>query len=133
VKVATLLVVLGLVFATRTPGAASLRNQQRAAPQPQDRQPARVEQSIAEGFLEKKVNPVYPEKARQMRIQGTVVLNVLLSKKGKVKEMHVVSGHPLLVPAAMDAVKQWKYKPLKVEGRAVEVETDVVVNFVFQE
>lgn len=67
-----------------------------------------------------------------MRVQGQVVLDVIIDKKGKVKEINLVSGHPLLAPAAIDAVKQWKYKPFRLDGRKVEVETKVVVNFQFE-
>jgi len=102
------------------------------AQRPDAPQPAQIEQSITKWYIEKQVPPKYPEKAREMRVQGAVVLKVILSKKGKIKEITVVSGHPLLVPAAMDAVKQWKYKPYRVQGHAVEAWTDVVVNFTLE-
>jgi protein TonB len=125
-KIARVLVIIFAILTTRLEGIP--RATQEDAHNTKDT-PARVEPGVAEGWIEKKVLPVYPEKARQMRIQGTVILHVLLDKKGKIKEINVVSGHPLLVPAAMDAVKQWKYKPARVEGRKVEAETDVVINF----
>lgn len=81
------------------------------------------------GHLKQKVDPKYPERARQMRVQGQVVLQVVIDKKGKIKEMKLVSGHPLLAPAAMDAVKHWRYDPFRIAGHKVEVETDIVVNF----
>lgn len=86
---------------------------------------------MVEAYLEKKVDPKYPELARQMRVQGKVILDVIINKKGKVREIRPASGHPLLVPAAMDAVKQWKYRPIRVNGHKVEAKTQVVVNFEF--
>jgi len=77
----------------------------------------------------KKVPPVYPPLARQARIQGTVVLKVVISKSGDVVNMQLVSGHPMLAPAAIEAVKQWKYKPFLLNGEPVEAETNVTVNF----
>jgi periplasmic protein TonB len=100
--------------------------------QPNASEPALVERSTAQNYLEKQVPPKYPEKARQMRVQGTVVLKVMISRKGKVTEVSVISGHPLLVSAAIDAVKQWKYKPYRVAGHKVEAQTEVVVNFEFE-
>jgi len=77
----------------------------------------------------KKVDPVYPPLARQARIQGTVVLKALINTSGDVYNLQLVSGHPLLAPAAVEAVKQWKYKPYLLNGEAVEVETTVQVIF----
>jgi TonB family protein len=113
-------------------GASALRATQGDGQQPNVSEPAQVEPSAAQNYLEKQVPPKYPEKARQMRVQGTVVLNVMISKKGKVTEISVISGHPLLVPAAIDAVKQWRYKPYRVAGHKVEAQTEVVVNFEFE-
>jgi protein TonB len=63
------------------------------------------------------------------RIQGRVVLKVVISKTGDVVSLALVSGDPLLAPAAIDAVKQWKYKPYLLNGNPVEVDTQVTVNF----
>jgi TonB family protein len=76
-----------------------------------------------------KVNPVYPPLARQARIQGTVILKLIISKTGDIKTLQLVSGHPMLAPAAIEAVKQWKYKPFEVDGEPVEVETTAQVIF----
>jgi TonB family protein len=89
-----------------------------------------VSDGVMQGLLMKKVSPVYPPLARQARIQGTVVLKVQISKSGDVVIMQLVSGHPMLAPAAIEAVKQWKYDPFLLNGEAVEVETTVRVNFV---
>ncbi len=76
-----------------------------------------------------RVPPIYPPLARQARIQGEVLLRVLIGKDGGVEKLQAVSGHPMLVPAAIVAVKQWKYKPLLVDGQPVQIETEVRVNF----
>jgi TonB family protein len=77
----------------------------------------------------KKVRPVYPPLARRARIQGTVILKVVINKSGDVENMQLFSGHPMLAPAAIEAVKQWRYKPYLLNGEPVEVETNVTVNF----
>ncbi len=87
---------------------------------------------ISQGLLISKVNPVYPPLARQARIQGTVTLSALIGKDGSIEELTLVSGHPLLVQAAMDAVKQWRYRPYVVNGEVVPVLTPVNVNFTLQ-
>ncbi|HLZ43883.1 MAG TPA: energy transducer TonB [Candidatus Sulfotelmatobacter sp.] len=79
--------------------------------------------------LVKKVAPVYPPLARQARIQGTVVLKIIINKSGDVGNIQLFSGHPMLAPAAIEAVKQWKYQPYLVDGLPVEVETRVQINF----
>ncbi|HUM06830.1 MAG TPA: energy transducer TonB [Terriglobales bacterium] len=89
----------------------------------------RVTQGVTTGLLIKKVNPVYPEDARVGHIQGQVVLQVEIDKEGNIETVSLVSGHPLLVPAATEAVKQWKYKPYLLDGKPVKVVTQVVVNF----
>jgi len=92
-------------------------------------QRVRVSQGVSTGLLVTKVQPQYPEDARQARIQGSVVLKALIDKNGDVEELTLVSGHPLLAPAAIEAVKQWQYKPYLLNGQAVKVETQIVVNF----
>ena len=76
-----------------------------------------------------KVTPNYPPLAKTARIQGTVVLHALISKQGNIENLSVISGHPMLVQTALDAVKQWKYRPYILNGEPVEVETTVTVNF----
>jgi TonB family protein len=88
-----------------------------------------VGQSVMAGQITTKVAPVYPPLARQARIQGTVVLKIQVSKTGDVENIQLISGHPMLAPAAIEAVKQWKYKPYLVNGDPVAVETRVTVNF----
>jgi protein TonB len=73
--------------------------------------------------------PVYPKAAKQARVQGVVHLNIVVAKSGEVTEVHVLSGHPALVPAAVDAVRQWQYAPTYLNGEPVEIKTTVDVNF----
>lgn len=91
--------------------------------------PVRASDAAIERLLIKKVNPIYPPLARQARIQGTVVLQVFISKDGDVENIQLISGHPLLAPSAVAAVKQWKCRPYLLNGEAVEVQTSVRVNF----
>jgi protein TonB len=79
------------------------------------------------------VKVVYPPLAKQARVQGSVVLSVIIAEDGAVKQVQLVSGHPLLAPAAMDAVKKWVYRPTIVNGKRVEVITVVEVDFSLQE
>jgi protein TonB len=87
---------------------------------------------ISQGSLVSQVPPVYPAVARAARIQGTVVLSAVIAKDGTVENLSLLSGHPLLVPAAMDAVKQWRYRPYTLNGQPVEVMTQIHVNFQLQ-
>jgi protein TonB len=84
---------------------------------------------LLEGNLIRKVQPVYPPLARTARVQGSVVLAALISKEGSIENLRLLQGHPMLVPAALDAVKQWRYKPYILNGEAIEVETQITVNF----
>ncbi len=92
-------------------------------------QRVRVSQGVTEGMLVHKVTPQYPPIAKQARIAGSVVLAALISKQGTIENLRVVSGHPMLTSAALDAVKQWRYKPYILNGEPVEVETQITVNF----
>jgi protein TonB len=92
-------------------------------------QRVRVSSGVVSGLLLRKVNPTYPPLARQARIQGVVVLQAQISKDGNIENLQLISGHPMLAPAAIEAVKQWKYKPYLLNGEPVEVETQVQVNF----
>jgi TonB family protein len=85
--------------------------------------------SIVSAKLIKRVSPEYPDEARQKAIQGTVVLNVILRKDGSVSVQSVAEGNPMLSPAAIEAVRQWRYEPFKLNGQLVEVETKISVVF----
>jgi protein TonB len=100
-----------------------------AVPKVATPQRVRVSQGVSTGLLVRRVNPTYPPLARQARIQGTVVLHAVISKDGSIEGLTLISGHPMLAPAAIDAVKQWKYKPYLLNGEPVEVDTEVLVNF----
>jgi TonB family protein len=84
---------------------------------------------VAAGSLADKVPPVYPTEARRQHISGTVRLHAIIAKDGSIKTLEVVSGHPTLIDAARDAVKQWRYRPMLLEGEAVEVDTTIDVIF----
>jgi len=84
---------------------------------------------MSEGDLVRKILPAYPALARSARIQGQVVLQAVISKQGAIENLRVISGHPMLVPAAIEAVRQWRYRPYFLNNEAVEVETQVTVNF----
>ena len=92
-------------------------------------QRVRVSSGVQAGLLVRKVPPAYPPLARQARIQGTVLLQAQISKDGSIENLQLISGHPMLAPAAIEAVKQWKYKPYLLNGEPVEVETQIQVNF----
>jgi periplasmic protein TonB len=91
--------------------------------------PPRVS-AIMEGHLVHRVEPVYPHLAILGRIQGPVVLRAIISKEGRIENLQIVKGHPLLAEAAVDAVRQWRYRPYELNDEPVEVETQVTVNFV---
>jgi len=100
-----------------------------AVPKVATPQRVRVSAGVTSGLLVRRIQPNYPPLARQARIQGTVVLHAVISKEGAIENLTLVSGHPMLAPAAIDAVKQWKYKPYLLNGEPVEVDTEVQVNF----
>lgn len=102
-----------------------------AAPPPKVATPQklRVSSGVAEGLKIHDVTPTYPQMARIAHIQGDVLLQATISKTGVIENLHGVSGHPILIQAAMDAVKQWKYKPYILNGEPVEVETTIKVQF----
>jgi protein TonB len=84
---------------------------------------------MSEGNLIYKVQPAYPALARTARIQGAVVLQAVISKQGAIENLKVLTGQPMLVPAAIEAVRQWRYRPYILNNEPVEVETQITVNF----
>ncbi|MFZ0279533.1 MAG: TonB family protein [Candidatus Sulfotelmatobacter sp.] len=88
-----------------------------------------VSQGVSRGLLVKKTAPVYPASAMQMHIEGAVELVATISKSGDISAVKIASGNPQLARAAVDAVKQWKYKPYLLNGEPVEIQTQVTVNF----
>ena len=105
-----------------TPAASSESNQPRV----------RIPPSVSTALLISKVLPVYPPTAQQARIQGEVVLHAAISRDGTVESLREISGHPFLIPAAIDAVKQWRYKPYMLNGKPMAVATEISVNFVLK-
>lgn len=115
----------GVPSGVLTPGAAS-------PPSPLKPPLARlrVSQGVVEGLLIHQVKPIYPRLAMQAHIRGDVILHAVIGRDGAVSSLQVVQGHPLLAPAAIDAVREWRYKPYTLNGEPVEVETLITVRFV---
>ena len=89
----------------------------------------RIASRVAEANLIHDVAPQYPPEAGRARIEGTVVLMAVIDKDGSVKDVRVESGLPLLAQAAIDAVRQWRYKPYMIDGEPVEVDSRITINF----
>jgi len=102
-------------------------------PPPDGGQRVRVGGNVQAANLIHKVTPLYPPLAKQARIQGVVRFDVIIAADGSVKHVQLISGHPLMVQNAMDAVQQWLYKPTLLNGSPVEVVTTVDVNFTLSE
>ena len=85
--------------------------------------------NVQQAKLVRQPKPIYPPLAKQARISGVVHLNAVISKDGTIQDLKVISGHPLLVPSALEAVKQWVYQPTLLNGEPVEVVTQIDVNF----
>jgi protein TonB len=99
-------------------------------PKPAPRQaPVSVGGDVQNARLIHKVKPAYPPLAKQVRIQGMVRLQAIIARDGTIQNLTLVSGHPLLVPAALEAVRQWRYQPTTLNGQVVEVMTQIDVNF----
>jgi periplasmic protein TonB len=84
---------------------------------------------LSEAQLLKRVEPIYPHIAAVTGIQGQVKLHAIIARDGSIQSLNAISGHPLLVRAAMEAVEQWRYRPYVLNGEKVEVETFITVNF----
>jgi len=89
----------------------------------------RISQGVTKGLLIHRVEPVYPPLAKAARVQGEVLLKAVIDVNGNIQNLQLISGHPMLVPAAISAVQGWKYKPYLLNGQPVEVETMVTVIF----
>lgn len=99
------------------------------APKPATPKQIRVGGNVQAAKLINQPKPVYPPLAKQARIQGTVRFNAVIGRDGSIQNLTLVSGHPLLVPAATEAVRQWRYQPTLLNGEPVEVVTQIDVNF----
>jgi protein TonB len=89
----------------------------------------RVSSGVMAGLMIHKVDPVYPPEAKKKHVKGDVLLQVLIDKQGHVANVAVVKGDPMLTGAAMDAVKQWRFRPYLLNGEPIDVETVEVVSF----
>jgi len=99
------------------------------APKPAAPQRIRVGGNVQKANLIHQPKPTYPPLAKQARISGVVKLNAIISKDGTIEQLTVITGHPLLIPSALEAVKQWRYRPTLLNGEPVEVITQIDVNF----
>ncbi|PSH04817.1 MAG: energy transducer TonB [Acidobacteria bacterium] len=102
-----------------------------AVPVPKVATPQRVKVSggVTTGLLIHKVQPTYPQLAKQARISGSVILQAVIGKDGSIQNLRAVSGPPMLIQSAIEAVRQWRYKPYYLNGEPVEVDTQITVNF----
>jgi protein TonB len=91
--------------------------------------PKRITSQLSEGQLVNRVEPIYPHIAAISGIQGQVKLHAIIGRDGRIQSLSAISGHPLLLRAALEAVEQWRYRPYVLNGEAVEVETLITVNF----
>jgi TonB family protein len=112
-------------------GAGSSSDSAQQAEIPVASAPLHVSEKDMRHLVLKKAHPVYSQFMLETRIQGTVVLRVIVDKSGVPIKVSVVSGHPVLIPAAIDSAKQWRYKPFLVNGNPVEVETENTFRLVY--
>ncbi len=90
---------------------------------------AQVSQGVTQGVVEHKVNPTYPSQALAMGIAGSVILDATIGEDGKVRELKVLDGHPVLARAAVDAVRQWRYRPYMLNGKPITMQEQITVSF----
>jgi len=109
----------------RTTTLASMLSAPALLPQPM----TRVSQGLSAGVVEHRVKPTYPSQALTMRLQGPVVLRAMIAEDGSVHDLKVVSGQPVLARAALDAVRQWRYRPYRLDGTPVRMQTEITVDF----
>ena len=120
--------VLGGIIGS-VPSAAPPPPPKKEEVKPVTPQRIKVGGNVQSAKLVRQPRPVYPPLAKQARISGVVKLSAIISKDGSIQHLEVISGHPLLVPAALEAVKQWVYQPTLLNGEPVEVQTQIDVNF----
>jgi periplasmic protein TonB len=104
-------------------------------PKPAARKPAMVYRSanVQEAMLVRRIQPEYPQIARNAHISGQVILHAIIGKDGAIESLEVKSGQAILAHAAVEAIRQWRYRPTILNGEAVEVETTITVNFVLDD
>jgi len=116
--------ILGAVPSAAPPPPPPVKKEENKGPQR-----IRVGGNVQQANLIRKVTPVYPPLAKQARIQGVVHFQAIIGKDGTIQNLQLISGHPLLVESARQAVSQWQYKPTLLNGEPVEVVTQIDVNF----
>lgn len=121
----------GVLFGNNSP----ISSRPPEPPKPAEHVVTRVTRSegVQLALLINRVVPAYPPLPRQARIEGEVKLHAIIGTDGTIRSLEVESGHPLLVQAALDAVRQWRYRPALLSGRPVEVETFITVIFHLQQ
>jgi periplasmic protein TonB len=119
--------LLGDVARLPPPPAAPIRRTEEKTPAPA--KPIHVSTGVQAAKLITQVNPAYPALAKQARVSGTVRLTAIIGRDGAIRNLQVMGGHPLLTPAALEAVKQWRYQPTLLNDEPVEVITQIDVNF----
>ena len=92
-------------------------------------QRVRVSARVTAGLVKKRIPPDYPQEAKDKHLEGSVVLNVIVDRQGNVSDAKLFSGEAVFAPAAIDAVKKWRYRPFLLNGEPVVFETQVTVNF----
>jgi protein TonB len=98
-----------------------------------DAPPLRIGGRLEPAVIKKQTLPVYPELAVRTHVEGAVVLDATIGQDGKLHDITVVSGHPLLVPAALDCVKQWRYRPAVLNGVIIPSPANIRVQFRIQQ
>jgi len=124
--------VSGGVVGGRIGGVIGGKVQEPPPPPPEPPSPPeqiQVKAEVQESRLLFRDQPEYPREAKKFRIQGTVKLEAVIGKQGQVKSIEVIDGHPLLTPTAVESVKKWRYKPTILQGKPVEVATQIHVRF----
>lgn len=128
-RIIRLITALSVFFVAGNASSANQNPPSSTGPQASVPSRIRVSQNVAETQLTDKVAPVYPDVAKLARVSGTVTLHVVVGTDGVVQRVEFISGPQLLLASAMDAVKQWRYKPTLLNGQPVEVDTTVVLVF----
>jgi protein TonB len=119
---------LGLTPTADPNALAAIGNAPVAVPKASN-QVVKVSQGVSEGLVLKKVQPRYPAQALQMHTEGSVQLQATIGKDGSISNLKVLNGEAILARAALEAVKQWKYKPYYLNGDPVEIQTQITINF----